>query len=300
MVDSFYSSTIKPHFSHQNNNIKRRHNTLRNSSTCISTTKTQQNSSTPSRGRGQFRSSPHHRNNLRHTNYISPTAYQSQLNIPLVLSSITISTDTDKNQYSNINNRPLSSVSNLHFQSTFHVFDCNSNYRSTFSNNTCNPSRPRSRSQSLPRSPPLSSTPSLPHLLSLEITKTKNNDIHHSSVKQTIIAKTLDPTLNYPSPTNTIKYMKDKNIAQKIDTVQLKKTSEIKNLVPTRTDNSLISVRSFLPDSIPTHSHTPQQICTTPSTEYTNYSVDSTTNPRSTNVSKTLTGFYSRNPRPPA
>ena len=94
MVDSFYSSTIKPHFSHQNNNIKRRHNTLRNSSTCTSTIKTQQNSSTPSRGRGKFRSSPHHRNNLRNTNSISPTAYQSQLNIPLVIWPININTDT--------------------------------------------------------------------------------------------------------------------------------------------------------------------------------------------------------------
>ena len=181
MVDFFYSSTIKPHFSHQNNNIKRRHNTLRNSSTCITTIKTQQNSSRPSRGRGKFRSSPHHRNNLRHTNYISPTAYQSQLNIPLVLSSITISTDTDKNQYSNINNRPLSSVSNLHSQSTFHVFDCNSNYRSTFSNNTCSLSEPQSRSQSLPRFSPLSPIPSIPHYLSLEITTTKDKVLHHFS-----------------------------------------------------------------------------------------------------------------------
>ena len=300
MVDYFYSSIIKPHFSYQNNNIKWRHNTLRNASTCTSIIKTQQNSITPSRGRGKFRSSPHYQNNLRNTNSISPTAYRSQIHIPLVLSSITISTDTDKNQYSNINNRPLSSVSNLHFQSTFHVFDCNSNYRSTFSNNTCNPSRPRSRSQSLPRSPPLSSTPPFPHLLSLEIPKTKNTDLHQSSVKQTLSAKPLDPSLNYPSPTNTIEYKKDKNIAQKTDTVQFKKTSEIHNLVPTRTNNSLISVRSLVSDSIPTHSHTPQQICTTPSTEYSNYSVDRTTSPRSTNVSKTLSSFYSRYPRPPA
>ena len=121
MVDSFYSSTIKPHFSHQNNNIKRRHNTLRNSSTCISTIKTQQNSSTPSRGRGKFRSSPHHRNNLRNTNSISPTAYQSQLNIPLVIPPININTDTDKKQYSNPNTRPPSSVSNPHSQPNFYV-----------------------------------------------------------------------------------------------------------------------------------------------------------------------------------
>ena len=52
MVDSFYSSTIKPHFSYQNNNIKRRHNPLRNSSMCTSTIKTQPNSSTPLRSRG--------------------------------------------------------------------------------------------------------------------------------------------------------------------------------------------------------------------------------------------------------
>ena len=77
MVDSFYSSTIKPHFSYQNNNIKRRHNPLINSSTCTSTIKTQPNSSTPSRGRGKSRSSPHHRKNLRHTYSISSTACQS-------------------------------------------------------------------------------------------------------------------------------------------------------------------------------------------------------------------------------
>ena len=94
--------------------------------------------------------------------------------------------------------------------------------------------------------------------------------------------------------------MKDNNIAKKIDTVQLKKTSEIQNLIPTRSNKSLTSVRSLVSDTIPTHSHTPQKICTTPSTDYTNYSVDSTTNPRSTNISKTLSGFYSRNPHPPA
>ena len=93
--------------------------------------------------------------------------------------------------------------------------------------------------------------------------------------------------------------MKDNNIAKKTDTAQLKKKSEIQNLVPTRTNNSLISVRSSLLDSMPTHSHTPQQLCTTPSIVYTNYSVDSTINPRSTNVSKTLSSFYSRNPRLP-
>ena len=113
---------------------------------------------------------------------------------------------------------------------------------------------------SLPRSPPLSPTLPLPHVLSLEINQTKNKDLHHSSVKQTIIAKNLDPSLNHPSPTTTIKYMQDDNIAKKIDTVQFKKTSEIQNLVPTRTNYSLTSVQSLVSDSIPTHSHTPQQI----------------------------------------
>ena len=65
--------------------------------------------------------------------------------------------------------------------------------------------------------------------------------------------------------------MTDKNIAKKTDTVQLKKNSERQNLVPTRTNNSLISVRSSLLDSIPTRSHTPQRLCTTPSTIYTNF-----------------------------
>ena len=173
-------------------------------------------------------------------------------------------------------------------------------HRSTFSNNTCSPPGSRSRSTSLPRSPPLSSTPYLPHLLSLEVNQTKKKDIHRSNVKKKVIAKTLDPSLNHPSPTNTIKYMKDNNIVKKIDTVHLKKTSEIQNLVPTRTNYSLTSVQSLVSDSIPTHSHTPQQLCTTPSKVYTNYSVDSTTNNRSTNFSKSLSGFYSRNPRPPA
>ena len=94
--------------------------------------------------------------------------------------------------------------------------------------------------------------------------------------------------------------MKDNNIVKKIDTVQLKKNSEIQHLVPTRSNKSLTSVQSLVSDTIPTHSHTPQKICTIPLTDYTNYSVDSTTNPRSTNISKTLSGFYSRNPHPPA
>ena len=91
--------------------------------------------------------------------------------------------------------------------------------RSTFSNNTCSTSGPRSRSTSLPRSHPLSPTPSLSHFLSLEINQTKNKDLHRSSVKKKIIVKTSDPSLNHPSPTNTIKYMKDNNIAKNIDTV---------------------------------------------------------------------------------
>ena len=95
--------------------------------------------------------------------------------------------------------------------------------RSTFSNNTCSPSGPRSRSTPLPCFPPISPTPSLPFLLFLKINQTKNKDLHRSSVKKKIIAKTLDLSLNHPSPTNTIKYMKDNNIAKKIDTVQLKK-----------------------------------------------------------------------------
>ena len=94
--------------------------------------------------------------------------------------------------------------------------------------------------------------------------------------------------------------MKGNNIAKKIITVQIKKTPEIQNLVPTRTTKSTTSVRSLVSDSITTHSHTPQKICTTPPRDYTNHSVDITTNPRTTNISKTLSGFYSRNPRPPA
>ena len=172
--------------------------------------------------------------------------------------------------------------------------------RSTFRNNTCSPSGPRSRSTPLLCFPPISPTPSLPYILLLKINQTKNKDLHCSSVKKKIIATTSDPSLNHPSPTNTIKYMKDNNIAKKINTIQLKKKPELQNLVSTRTNKSTTSVRSLVSDSIPTHSHTPQKLCTTPSTDYTNHSVDITTNPRSTNISKTLSGFYSRNPRPPA
>ena len=77
-------------------------------------------------------------------------------------------------------------------------------HQSTFSNSICSPSGSRSRSTSLPRSPPLSSTPYLPHLLSLEVNQTKNKDLHRSNVKKKVIAKTLDPSLNHPSPTNTM------------------------------------------------------------------------------------------------
>ena len=77
-------------------------------------------------------------------------------------------------------------------------------HQSTFSNSICSPSGSRSRSTSSPRSPPLSSLPYLPHLLSLEVNQTKNKDLHRSKVKIKVIAKTLDPYLNHPSPTNTM------------------------------------------------------------------------------------------------
>ena len=134
----------------------------------------------------------------------------------------------------------------------------------------------------------------------MEQSETKKKDFPHFSAKKKILVKTFDQCLHTPSSTITIKYMKDNNIAQKIDTKQLKKDLEIQNVDPTRNNISPMSVRSSLNDSIPTYSGTPHQLCTTISTVYTNYPVDSTTNPRSKNVSKTLSGFYSRNPRPPA
>ena len=90
---------------------------------------------------------------------------------------------------------------------------------STFSDNTCSPSEPRSRSTPLPCFRPISPTPSLPYLLILKRNQTKNKDLHRSSVKNTIIVKISDPSLNHPSPTNTKKYMKGNNIAKKIITV---------------------------------------------------------------------------------
>ena len=101
-------------------------------------------------------------------------------------------------------------------------------HQSTFSNSICSPSGSRSRSTSSPRSPPLSSLPYLPHLLSLEVNQTKNKDLNRSNVKKKVIAKTLDPSLNHPSSTNITKYTKDKNIEKKTDTVQLKKTQKYK------------------------------------------------------------------------
>ena len=60
------------------------------------------------------------------------------------------------------------------------------------------------------------------------------------------------------------------------------------------------SVRCPLSDSVPKRSPTPQQTCIYPPIVYTTYSVDSRKIPHSTNVSKTLSRFYSRTPRPPA
>ena len=101
---------------------------------------------------------------------------------------------------------------------------------STFIDNTCSPSEPRSRSTPLPCFRPISPTPSLPYLLILKSNQTKNKDLHRSSVKKTIIAKISDPSLNHRSPTNTKKYMKGNNIAKKIITVlvPLKKTKKYK------------------------------------------------------------------------
>ena len=55
------------------------------------------------------------------------------------------------------------------------------------------------------------------------------------------------------------------------------------------------SVRHSLSDSLPKQSPIPQQTCISISIVYTIYSVDSSKNPRSTNGSKTLNRFYSRN-----
>ena len=93
--------------------------------------------------------------------------------------------------------------------------------------------------------------------------------------------------------------MRDNNISNTTDTLKINKNSAIQNLVPTRTRQSFFPVQSPSQDSIPTQSHTSQQVCTIPSSVSINYSVDSTKIPRSTNINKTLSGFYSRNPRPP-
>ena len=104
---------------------------------------------------------------------------------------------------------------------------------------------------------------------------------------------------HYP-PTTTNNNMRDNNISKMTNTLQVNTNSAIQNLGHTRTRQSILPVQSQSQNSIPTQSHTSQQICTIPSPVSINYSVDSTKIPRSTNVSKTLSGFYSRNPRPPA
>ena len=69
----------------------------------------------------------------------------------------------------------------------------------------------------------------------------------------------------------------------------------------TQYDPSLSStIRYPLSDYVPKQSPTPQQTCILIQIVSTTYSVDSRKIPRSTNVSKTLSGFYSRTPRPPA
>ena len=56
------------------------------------------------------------------------------------------------------------------------------------------------------------------------------------------------------------------------------------------------SLQCPLSGSIPKQSPTPQQTCIYPPIVYTTYSVDSRKIPRSTNISKTLSEFYSRTP----
>ena len=111
---------------------------------------------------------------------------------------------------------------------------------------------------------------------------------------------TLDINRHHYPPTTTKNNMRDNNISKMTDTLQVNKNSATQNLVHTRTRKSILPVHSPSQNSIPTQSHTSQQVCTIPSSLSINYSIDSAKIPRSTNVSKTLSGFYSRNPRPPA
>ena len=100
--------------------------------------------------------------------------------------------------------------------------------------------------------------PSLHHPSSLEQNEINNKYLLHLDDQQTIIASNLALPPNHPSSTTTTKYMRDNNISKKTNTVQLNKNSEIQKLVPTSSNQSLISSSTKI-KLLSTHHHVSSQ-----------------------------------------
>ena len=143
-----------------------------------------------------------------------------------MISSIN-NTNIDINkQILNSKSRPHTSGSNPHTPSQSSVSKLIFKYKYSSRNHQRDNQHPhnhsRSRSSSLSSFLPhsRSTSSSLPHSLPLGRKITNNIDLTRIGIQQTIIAEILDTAPNHQSSKTTTKYMRDNNIANKIDAVK--------------------------------------------------------------------------------
>ena len=196
----------------------------------FSTTKLQSSPLTHSRGRNRSRSLSNHRNRCRRMNFHSSPKRRSIS--PIDISYLNNNNSDINKQQSNLKTRSRTSWLNPNSRPNSHISRFNSNYGST---------RTPSTSQLHPPSYSLSVFPSLHQSSSSEQHATNTKDPPNIDSQQIITAKSLDPPLPQSFSTTTIKCMRDNNIANKTDTVQLNNNPDIQNLVPSRTRHFFIS-----------------------------------------------------------
>ena len=134
MKKSTSPSTTATHTSPKINHNNRRHNTLSITSTCILSTNTIIQSSTPTTNRGRRRSrfSSTHRFRIINGNFLSSSKYKSRS--PIILSSINNANLDANEQISDSKYRSRTSRPTLHSRSRSNVLTSRSNSRSSYRN----------------------------------------------------------------------------------------------------------------------------------------------------------------------
>ena len=138
---------------------------------------------------------------------------------PIDISYLNNNNSDINKQQSNLKTRSRTSWLNPNSRPNSHISRFNSNYGSTRTPST---SQLRSPSYSL------SVFPSLHQSSSPEQYAANTKDPRNIDAPQTITTKSSDPPLRQSSSSTTIGYMRNNNIANKTDTVQLKKTQKYK------------------------------------------------------------------------